>query len=252
MRKIFLCASLLLLVGTAQAQPGGINGPFGPNPTEAIISVGDVTAAIGGTFELQIDVTSDSEIYFFDIMAECDSSQVAFTGFEPGAGLQAFIDENGPLSCDAALTPENLSVFMFFVTPFDTELYGTDFLRIQMTVNATAAGSTEVNLMSGFVGSSAVATVTIDGGTEAFVRGDVSGDGTCNLADAIDALSHIFLEMPIPCHDAADVNDDGALTLLDPLTLLQSMFGVSEPLVETCGPDLNVDSLSCSNPSGCP
>lgn len=60
-----------------------------------------------------------------------------------------------------------------------------------------------------------------------FVRGEVTGDGQVNLADAIAILGAIFGLAPPPSpSDAADVNDDGALDISDPVRLLTYLFAL--------------------------
>jgi hypothetical protein len=63
-----------------------------------------------------------------------------------------------------------------------------------------------------------------------FHRGDATGEGRVDLADAIHLLAHLFLAGPAPgCLDAADANDDGALNLADPLFLLLYLFRGGAP-----------------------
>ena len=50
-----------------------------------------------------------------------------------------------------------------------------------------------------------------------FVRGDINGDGTVNIADPVFLLSSLFVarsDQPT-CRKAADVNDDGGLDISD-------------------------------------
>ncbi len=59
-----------------------------------------------------------------------------------------------------------------------------------------------------------------------FKRGDVDGDGILTLVDPISILYRIFQGVTIPCFDAADVNDDGSLDLADVLGGLSIVFGL--------------------------
>ena len=84
-----------------------------------------------------------------------------------------------------------------------------------------------------------------------FIRGDANGDGRIDIADAIWALSSLFVGgPPTACPDAADANDDSAVDVSDPIFLLGYQFlgsrAPSAPFPE-CGndPDLAEDGLDC-------
>jgi hypothetical protein len=53
----------------------------------------------------------------------------------------------------------------------------------------------------------------------------------------------------VPCDDAADVNDDGRLGLLDALFLTNHLFGMAAPVPPPAGPrpgtDSTEDDLPC-------
>ncbi|MGB1071768.1 MAG: hypothetical protein ACPG1Z_08880, partial [Planctomycetota bacterium] len=63
--------------------------------------------------------------------------------------------------------------------------------------------------------------------------------------------------VPLPCEDACDINDDGTLDLSDPVNYLTHLFtGGPPPAVPNfgsgCGPDPTPgDPLGCSNAT-CP
>ena len=72
-------------------------------------------------------------------------------------------------------------------------------------------------------------------GAQSFIRGD-----------AICSLGFLFAREQVPCHDALDSNDDGALDIGDPIYLLTYMFGGGSPppppFGGTCGPEPTLDS----------
>jgi hypothetical protein len=87
-----------------------------------------------------------------------------------------------------------------------------------------------------------------------FLRGDSDADGSRGLTDAIHVLEWIFRrgESP-PCLQAADVNDDDRINILDPILLLQWLF-VEAPDRPPgpwwrCGGDVTDGRLSCE--TGC-
>jgi hypothetical protein len=89
-----------------------------------------------------------------------------------------------------------------------------------------------------------------EGGGEAnFRRGDADDNGAVNITDGIFLLGYLFLggETP-PCLDAADANDDSAVSITDGIHILNALFlGGPQPLPpgpNTCGPDVNADTLA--------
>ena len=91
---------------------------------------------------------------------------------------------------------------------------------------------------------------------EPFIRGDANADGARDLPDVLVLLEALFLGGPLgECEDAMDANDDGELTLEDPLAQLTSIFGsVTVPLPApgpACGIDPTEDELSCAEHDAC-
>lgn len=84
-----------------------------------------------------------------------------------------------------------------------------------------------------------------------FVRGDSSGDGAVDLADAVSALFHLFLGGASDCLDSLDTNDDGAVDLADPISLLDFLFRRGPPPpppFPAAGKDPGAESLGCDRP----
>ena len=93
---------------------------------------------------------------------------------------------------------------------------------------------------------------------EMFRRGDCNSDTMQNIADAVFALSFLFVvgsETPI-CEDSCDVNDDGAHDIADPISLLQHLFasaGAPPAPYPDCGLDgTTTDMLPCGLTGTCP
>lgn len=82
-----------------------------------------------------------------------------------------------------------------------------------------------------------------------FLRCDARGDGTLDLADAIDILAHLFRGgVELPCQKAADCDDSGSLDLTDAIRLLVHLFAggaAPAPPFPGCGPDPTPDGLTC-------
>ncbi len=89
-----------------------------------------------------------------------------------------------------------------------------------------------------------------------FVRGDCNQDGKINIADAVEALSFLFMMGGTPlCVDACDVNNDSNFNIADAVSLLNYLFsGGSAPAqpYPVCGPDSDVDVLDCVSSPTCP
>lgn len=82
-----------------------------------------------------------------------------------------------------------------------------------------------------------------------FVRGDVNFSGNQDISDAIISLNFQFLGDPVlTCPDAADSDDDGALTVTDAIRILQFLFLGGQdfpPPAEVAGSDPTADDLCC-------
>lgn len=209
-------------------------------------AMADASAIIGQPLSLPVDVTSTGPIGFTSLMIQTDVTQLSIVSVDPGPGLAQYIADNGPIPCDVMVTGDSAMVFMLFLVPFDTTIYGTDFVNVNCNVTATAPGTTQVLLINDMGATSGSATITIATASDAFVRGDSNVDGACNIADAVNTLNYLFNGGSVACMDAADMNDDGTVNLADPLALLNGMFGSTTPFVESCELDLSTDSLDCA------
>lgn len=89
-----------------------------------------------------------------------------------------------------------------------------------------------------------------------FRRGEVNGDGTVDLSDAISILNFLFVGGKEPtCQKSADVDDSGALDVSDGIRLLGYLYlGGAEPRPPfgACGRDPNPDGISCLFTVICP
>src|SRR5262249_44532955 len=76
-----------------------------------------------------------------------------------------------------------------------------------------------------------------------------------DLSDAIHVLIGLFSGGTLRCQDAADADDDGALTITDAIYLLEWLYRGGEhlpPPGELCGIDPTQDQLDCLSYGACP
>lgn len=74
-----------------------------------------------------------------------------------------------------------------------------------------------------------------------FVRGDVNANGNFDADDPALAFEHIFSGVTVPCRDAVDFTNNGALDISDVVGLLVFLYQGGEPPAQPfpdCGPDL--------------
>ncbi|MGE3165968.1 MAG: S8 family serine peptidase [Planctomycetota bacterium] len=128
-----------------------------------------------------------------------------------------------------------------------TLLEWNDVIGIAGAANTVSSGSTSETpiLQAGIV------NLVADPQDPLFRRGDVDGNGSATIGDAIVLLGYLFTGGSTPgCLDAADANDDGTVTIADPVFLLAYLFqaGVAPPApgILACGPDPSADSLDCA------
>lgn len=118
--------------------------------------------------------------------------------------------------------------------------------------SASGASFFSLRFVAVFFGSTSLPTL--------FLRGDVNGDGSTDVSDAIRLLEALFVPgaAPVLCPDAADLDDGGEVDVADVVRLLSALFVPgSPPLPEpalACGPDPTTDALApCSSiRSACP
>ena len=251
--------------------------PF-PMPVAPDFTLNDTTASVGGTWEMIVDVEADDTLLFLDLTVTVDDTQLDITDIVHGAGLDAYIEDNGDLALELVITGSDpvtgggnglpvgtgtidvdggdaAAVLILFNEPFDTALYGTDVLRVQGDVVADEAVEAEVSVLDLFTGNTDVTgTVSVTASSSSdllFLRGDTDADGDCDMLDAVATLRGLFIDpLDIRCEKGADYDDNGTVGLTDALSLLTGLFIESEPLEEECGTDGTDDSLTCEE-TGC-
>jgi hypothetical protein len=117
--------------------------------------------------------------------------------------------------------------------------------------NQVAVGN--LGFEPGIMGSVAI-TIAPDTDAKVFIRGDSSNNGSINIQDAVLLLNHLFSGTDVDCLDACDMNDDGAVNLVDPVFGLMYTMGlgpVPPSPGDVCGADPTSDNLTCNNSNYC-
>ncbi len=155
-------------------------------------------------------------------------------------------------------------------------LQGTTLESIQIrengTVVATVAGDASSAILEGVTPGDhtyrvfgmngqeecygGVCDVTL-GAVKQFRRGDVNDDGALNIVDPVFLARYLFQLGDEPgCFDTADVDDNGSLDLADVITLLAYEFANGAPPPApgptTCGADTELDALPICEYTNCP
>ena len=65
-----------------------------------------------------------------------------------------------------------------------------------------------------------------------FMRGDSNLDREHNVSDVVTTLGYLFRGEHLQCLDAADVNDDGNIDILDPIQSLITQFVTPDARLE--------------------
>ncbi len=124
--------------------------------------------------------------------------------------------------------------------------------RWTMRVDVPGDTASEVQIFAFSRSGDLVATETVtvipDPSKIPFLRGEVNGDDSVNLADAVAILEYLFGDGRLACEDAADVDDTGRVNITDPIYLLLHLFAdgpeppspFSEP-----GLDPTEDDIAC-------
>lgn len=148
------------------------------------------------------------------------------------------------------------------------EIVGLNFIEtVKVFVNDgevpfTYNGPTSLTVQVPPCSGGAPITVAVERGTKRasadylcasyFVRGDATGDGKLNLADAITILLVLFAHMTTDCQDALDVDDDEKIGLADVIALLSRLFRTEGRFeIPEPNPDPGPDPTTENNVLGC-
>lgn len=270
MRTVLFCviilSAMLLSAATASCQ----------SPT-CILYFDDVVAAPGA--DLSVNCLLDSqgnEISAWSIGICYSTSILEIIGAEAGFAPQSANNGNVVDYMNLEIWPNEgvlQEVIISTSPPFNTLEPGPDhqLARIDFSyvgpIGATAAveycsSVPSINPTGISIENSAGSTIptSFEIGlfpvTPGFIRGDVNGDSSVDIADVIILLGFLFNGLNPPgCIDACDGSDDGLVNLADAIVFLGYLFaqGSSQlpPPGLDCGADPTDDPLDCLNAGGC-
>ncbi len=209
----------------------------------------DSCAQITGLAHATLDLTGWTEAYDGDSTSDDSTDRLFPTGTGPFA-TDLLGDNAGPVIRKTNGPPDShYDVAIYYRTefPFVPGVPGEPGKVLNNSIElGQSDDSTKTEVMLHF-----------KTGFAPFIRGDCSGDGTCNLADVIVLLQHLFLGTEEPlCLDACDANDNGGLDIGDAFYKLQFLFaaGAAPPAPapsDGCGLDPTLDGLDCLTTAGC-
>ncbi|MFN0058319.1 MAG: hypothetical protein ACKVX7_07660 [Planctomycetota bacterium] len=229
---------------------------FLDNPFPLPDVTGEVVADVFVTSVIGSELLADAVVTF---VTPALLPFLALIGIPDPSGETAFVLTYNDLpgdtgttltAADAGALPTGAGTLAFDIPiewisdPFYVHSPAGGTLTVTSTITSpTAAIDTEVETFA-----------LVGGGLPGFTRGDVSGDASVQINDAIAILSYLFSGGATPsCLDAADCNDNGAVGIDDAIFVLgylfQSTTAPPAPGPTGCGPDPTTDALTCDAPA---
>jgi hypothetical protein len=265
----FLVVSIIAVLGL-RSPTAAEDDPADPGGSPLRLELPAVRTNVGAEFEVRLEAYTAEPVSVFAIRVETAPAQVRLRSWSFGAGLVRHIALHGePPACDVIVYPDGSRLFAVMVLdpPFSSQEYGSECLVLDFAVEAERPVTTCI-LYSGDTpdyepGEDLIAVLSRMGPerecalvtvlpSPALLRGDVDGDASHNLTDAVRILHHLFLGSRAPdCADAADANDDGFLNLTDCVLILNVLFLGAEPPWTGCEVDRTEDSLPACRESSC-
>ena len=199
-----------------------------------VLSVGETTASGGDIAEVPVTASHTFDVTGFTFTVDFAPDQLSVVDFEFVSSISSLglvianADEGW---CSVAILSSAPSTV---ILPAGDNLLGTLSVEVQPTSGTASSApitfsTDDVNELSGptlsvtpYLDSGEVLILGAPAST--FIRGDADLDLDVTVLDVIEILDFIFGGGTLGCLDAADVNDDSAVRLLDAVTLLQHLF----------------------------
>ncbi|MEE2883040.1 MAG: hypothetical protein VYD70_04880 [Planctomycetota bacterium] len=240
-------------------------------------SIGSGAVSTGNSVDISVTLDSSGELIAGWAIGVCtDPNQLQIVGLEMGA---TSLVVNGGSEVDFRIVniqPDGFQVAVLIdISDLNFLLPGNGYELEVVTYSAVAtAGSVatlqfcdtlgnppianQVVLASGAGVTPIQVSGTLDIVEVTFIRGDIDQDGRLTIADPISLLTILFIggTDELNCDDARDANNDARIDLADAIYLLSYQFG-NGPIIPApfpdCGSDPTADdALSCDSFAACP
>jgi len=160
-----------------------------------------------------------------------------------------------------------------------TMVDATDVLEIEyqlqagVLTDATASSTTVLEIVDTLGDPPVVNVIVLDGASfpavpvngtltltpyvgSQFIRGDVTQNGTLDVADGIGVLNYLFLFTSTTCFNALDADNSGNVSISDAVRILCAVFCPGSPApagpYPGCGVDVAADGGTCDEYASCP
>ena len=201
------------------------------------IRLGAVTGQRGRTVRVPVLVTAVSEIRYLNVGIDYVEDMLELLSVIPtdtlDTGFAVLTAEKTAGRVDLALAANNGA----FLWPASR----VPILELEFGIKLEAAAGTTLTVgnagtvvvnhdpaqRTAFYSPGAITVEENDG--KHFRRGDANVDGRVDASDAVITLGHLFGREPLPCRDAADINDDGEVDMGDVVGMLTYVFQGGTP-----------------------
>ncbi len=215
------------------------------------------------TWSLDVPIGQDTyelEIFGFgpagELIGNASFTIVSTLGWQPPVVMAAdpgFGPLQGGLEVDVTGNQFRTGARVFFGSTESTQLTVLSSTEIRaLAPPSIAAGKVTVKVQNPDTQSGEKAAAFEYLAPQAFLRGDATGDGGVDLADAVRILFFLFTDDSLlQCLDAADADNNGSVNLTDAVAVLNYLFkGGPQPAVPFpipgADPTIPLDGLNCA------
>ena len=248
--------------------------PPSSNPVadpEVVVSIHGLSSTEGKVeFSLGLDTSTTGPFRKLIVgFASLNPGVCEIADIQLGSGLLTYIAQNNePPACDIVIfppapgSPAGAITKLFLDVPYDSQVYGSEYLIVEFDVTANEPSPTTIQLFGeeAYERGREGQLIILPNGCDSadvtalppttFLRGDANSDSSVDVSDAVTILLYLFAGRTLNCEDAADFNDGGSINIADAVLLMNALFTNIQAQSPVCGSDETADDLSC-NTYGC-
>ncbi len=234
---------------------------------EVVVSIHDLSSTNGKVgFSLGLDTSTTGPFRKLIVgFASLNPGVCEIAEVQLGSGLLTYIAENNvPPACDIVIFPpapgfpSGAVTKLFLDVPYDSQVYGSEYLIVEFDVTTSEPSPTTIQLFGEeeFERDPQGQLIVLPSDCEfanvkalpptTFLRGDANSDSLVDISDPVKILLHLFAGRALDCEDAADVNDGGSINIADAIILLNALFTYGQTPSPVCEVDEIADDLSCN------